>query len=179
MKFAHLLPVTTVLKIKHKEGMHDACLLWMKETASVASAFKGFLGKDIYASAEEESVLVNIFTFRDWESLQAWEQSTLRTSQAKKGEQFTEEIKAKSQLTGLEFMFPASHPPEKWKMVAVTVCVIFILLNTLVPVLQKIFSLLNLPMLVKSFLGVLVVVGLMTLIIMPVITKVFAKWLAK
>jgi uncharacterized protein len=173
------LPVTTVLKIEYKDGMHDACLQWMKETASVASRFKGFVGKDIYASAEEENELVNIFTFTDWDSIQVWENSVERMMQTKKGERFIEEIKTKSQLTGLEFMFSASHPPKKWKMVAATVCVIFILLNTLVPMLQKVFSLLNFPVLVKSFLGVFVMVSLMTLVIMPLLTKLFGKWLSK
>ena len=45
-----MIPVTTVLKIKYKQGFKTECLQWMKETASIASLFDGFIKKEIYRS---------------------------------------------------------------------------------------------------------------------------------
>jgi antibiotic biosynthesis monooxygenase (ABM) superfamily enzyme len=104
-------PVTTILKIKYKEGFKEECLQWMLETASVASVFEGFVEKNICISAETERELVNIFTFRNNQCLEIWENSNERFIQTKKSETFVEEIKQKSQLAGLEFMFSPVKPP--------------------------------------------------------------------
>ena len=172
-------PITTILKIKYKEGFKEDCLQWMLETASVASNFDGFIEKNICISAETERELLNIFTFGNNECLQRWENSAERKHQTKKGEKFVIAIKQKSQLTGLEFMFPSVKPPKRWKMVVITVCIIFILLNSLVPFLQHFFSLLHLPILLKSLFGVVVMVSLMTFLILPFLTKVLGRWLVR
>jgi uncharacterized protein len=172
-------PITTILKIKYKEGFKEECLQWMLETASVASNFDGFIEKNICISAETERELLNIFTFSNNECLQSWENSAERMHQTKKGEMFVEEIRQKSQLASLEFMFPSAKPAKRWKMVVITVCVIFILLNILVPVLQQFFSLLHLPILLKSLFGVVVMVILMTFLILPILTKILGRWLVR
>jgi antibiotic biosynthesis monooxygenase (ABM) superfamily enzyme len=173
----HLKPITTILKIRYKEGCKDECLQWMLETASVASSFEGFLEKNISISVENERELLNIFTFSDNESLQKWESSEQRLVQTVKGNVYYEAITQKTQLGGLEFMFPSTKNPKRWKMVIVTVCVIFTLLNTLVPILQQLFIIMHLPYLLKSLLGVVIMVGLMTYIILPFLSKLLYKWL--
>jgi uncharacterized protein len=170
-------PITTVLKIKYKEKFKAECLQWMLETASIASTFDGFIERDICISAETDRELINIFTFRNHECLQVWENSAARINQTKKGEIFVESIKQKTQLAGLEFMFPSAKPPKRWKMVVITVGVIFILLNSLVPFLQQVFTLLHLPALLKSLLGVVIMVSLMTFVILPFLTKLLRRWL--
>ncbi|GAB2588545.1 hypothetical protein [Spirosoma areae] len=175
----HAFAVTTVLKINYKEGCKDECVQWMLETASIARNFEGFVEKSICISAEVERELVNIFTFSNNQYLQAWENSTERIQQTKKGERFIEAIQAKSQLAGLEFMFPAVRPPKKWKMVLITICVIFILLNTLIPILQQVFDWLHIPALLRSLFGVVVMVSLMTFLLLPFLTKLFGQWLAR
>jgi len=172
-------PITTILKIKYKEAFKDECLQWMRETASVASHFDGFIEKNICISAEAERELLNLFIFSNKESLERWENSEERMNQTKKGERFIEEIKQKTQLTVLEFMFPSVKLPKRSKMVVITVCVIFILLNSLVPVLQQFFSLLHLPGLLKNLLGVIVMVSLMTFVILPLISKILGRWLIR
>jgi len=170
-------PITTILKIKYKEGCKEECLQWMLEAGSVASNFEGFLEKNICISVQTERELLNIFTFRNNECLQLWENSAERILQTKKGEMFFESIKQKSQLAGLGFMFSTEKRPKKWKMVFLTVCVIFVLLNSLAPVLQQFFMLLHLPILLKSLFGVVVMVSLMTFLILPFLSKTLGSWL--
>ncbi len=172
-------PITTILKIKYKEGFKEECLQWMLETASVASHFDGFIEKNICISAEAERELLNIFTYSNNDCLQRWENSEQRILQTKKSEKFLESVQQKSQLAGLEFMFPSAKSPKRWKMVVITVCVIFILLNTLVPVLQQFFTMLHLPVLLKSLLGVVVMVSLMTFVILPFLSRVLGRWLVR
>jgi antibiotic biosynthesis monooxygenase (ABM) superfamily enzyme len=178
-----MTPVTTILKLKPKDGFEKDCLLWMQETANEASSFPGFVSKEIYRSAEEERLLLNIFTFQSLEELQAWENSTRRKSQTSKGALYMERLVAKNQLTGLEFWFQSAetkqHPLIKWKIVLVTVLVIFTLLNTLVPLLQIGFAALGFPALVKSLAGVSIMVSLMTYLIMPFVTKRLGRWLIR
>lgn len=178
-----LQSVTTILKIRHKPGYEQECLHWMEEMASIAGNFTGFLDKEIYRSAETENLLLNIFTFRSLKELEAWEQSEQRRLQTRKGENVFDSIVEKRQLSGLEFWFQPKESgrqlPLKWKMAAVTVVVIFLLLNTVTPFLQKAFAILGLPGLIKSLLGVVAMVGLMTFLVMPLITRLLSGWLSK
>lgn len=178
-----LKSVTTILKIRHKPGYEQECLNWMEETASIAGNFTGFLNKEIYRSAETENLLLNIFTFRSLKELEAWEQSEQRRLQTRKGENVFDGIVEKRQLSGLEFWFQPKESdrqlPLKWKMAAVTVAVIFLLLNTVTPFLQKAFTILGLPGLMKSLFGVVAMVGLMTYLVMPLITRLLSAWLSK
>src|SRR5215469_12020851 len=122
-------PITTVLKLMPKDGFEQDCLLWMQETAKEASSFPGFICKEIYKSVEEEHILLNIFTFKTLEELQVWENSAKRKKQTRKGELYMERLVEKNHLTGLEFWFQSAetkqHPIVKWKIVMVTVLVIF------------------------------------------------------
>jgi antibiotic biosynthesis monooxygenase (ABM) superfamily enzyme len=170
-------PVTTVLKITYQEGCQDECLQWMQETAAIASLFEGFISKGIYVSTDTNREIVNIFIFKNLQSLQSWENSEQRIVQTKKGEPFIESINQKAQLAGLEFMFPAVAAPKRWKMVVMTVSVLFILINSIAPGLQQFFTMLHLPMLVKSFLGVAVMVNIMTFLVLPFLSRVLGRWL--
>ena len=120
------LPITTILKIKCQEGFKEECLQWMLETASIASTFDGLIEKNVCVSAENEPEFLNIFTFINHESLQVWENSTERSIQAEKGKRFIKTVKRKSQLAGLEFLFPSVKPPRRWKIVVVTTCIILL-----------------------------------------------------
>jgi antibiotic biosynthesis monooxygenase (ABM) superfamily enzyme len=175
--------VTTILKIHYKPGYEQECLHWMEETASMAGSFTGFLDKEIYRSVEAENLLLNIFTFRSLKELEAWEQSEQRRLQTRKGENVFDSIVEKRQFSGLEFWFQPKESdrqlPLKWKMAAVTVVVIFLLLNTMMPFLQKAFTVLGLPGLLKSLFGVVAMVGLMTYLVMPLITRLLSVWLSK
>ena len=176
-------PVTTILKIHYLPSKEEECLQWMEETATIASKFTGFQNKEIYRTVEPENLLLNIFTFRSLSELEAWDQSEQRKSQTRKGENVFDSVVEKRQLSGLEFWFQPKGSgrqlPLKWKMAALTVVVIFLLLNTVMPLLQKAFTVVGLPSLVKSLFGVLTMVGLMTYLVMPLLTRLLSTWLSK
>ncbi|MEJ7683025.1 MAG: hypothetical protein WKG06_35245 [Segetibacter sp.] len=111
-----------------------------------------------------------------------WENSEERNKQVEMGRTFFEQVKPRLQLTGLEFWFEdknvkANNTPVKWKMMVITIATIFILLNTLIPLFQKLFIEMMLPQLLRSLLSVIVLVGIMTYLIMPFLITVFSGWL--
>lgn len=170
-------PVTTILKVRPQPGRAAECLDWMQQTAARAATFPGYLGRDLLQSVGADGLLVTIFTFESTEALQAWETSPARAEQVALGQALVAELIAKQQLTGLEFMARDERPLVRWKLVLLTIAVIFFLLNTLVPGLQALFVLLHLPALLKSLLGVAIMVSLMTYLIMPRIGKWLGAWL--
>ncbi|MDN5286628.1 MAG: hypothetical protein JWR38_2902 [Mucilaginibacter sp.] len=62
-------------------------------------------------------------------------------------------------------------------MLVITIATIFILLNTVTPLFQRLFSAMGLAELLRSLLSVIILVGLMTYVIMPFLTKLLLNWL--
>jgi uncharacterized protein len=82
-------------------------------------------------------------------------------------------------LTGLETWFTLSTqqaivPPPRYKMLVVTCLAAFPTINLINFVLQPLTPL---PSLLRVFLGMVLLLSLMTYVIMPRITKLFAGWL--
>jgi antibiotic biosynthesis monooxygenase (ABM) superfamily enzyme len=99
-------------------------------------------------------------------------------------------------FTGLEFWFTPRSPhrakregknnedasvpmnvPPRYKMVIVTVGILFVLLNTLIPQIRQLTE--TFPLLLSDLLGVAVIVLLMTYLIMPSVTRLLKPWLYK
>jgi antibiotic biosynthesis monooxygenase (ABM) superfamily enzyme len=175
------IPITTVIKIKPVASSEDKCLQWMQATATLVSQFDGFLSREIYKSVDQEGVLVTIFTFDSKEHLELWENSKQKREQVDLGKNYVGSLVEKKQFTGLEFWFESATTaaPIKWKMLIVTIAIIFILLNLLVPVIQQLLNLTSFPVLLKNLIGVSIMVGLMTYVIMPCVTKWLEDWLIK
>ena len=152
------IPITTVLKIKPIVGLEEECLQWMQSTGLLVSEYEGFLSREIYKSIDQEAVLVTIFTFDSKEHLDTWENSKDRINAIEKRMKFVESVVEKKQLTGFEFLFENSAKVNttsvKWKMLVLTIAIIFILLNTFIPFVQFILSKTGLPILLKSLIGI-------------------------
>jgi antibiotic biosynthesis monooxygenase (ABM) superfamily enzyme len=180
------IPVTTIIRVRPKEGFEKQTLDWFHSISEKASHFNGHLGSEIFETCNRSSPreFVNIFHFDTYENLMHWENSNERNKQVELSTTFFEQVKPRLQLTGLELWFEtknvkANNAPVKWKMMVLTIATIFILLNTLIPLFQKIFIALTLPPLLRSLLSVIILVVTMTYLIMPMLTKLFSGWLAK
>ncbi|MBC7887012.1 MAG: hypothetical protein H7Z13_03930 [Ferruginibacter sp.] len=180
------LPVTTIVRLKPKLGLIKETLDWFHAISEKAAHFKGHLGAEIFEEINDHThpEFAIIIQFDTYENSMIWEESKERKEQIALSEILFDEVKPKIQLTGLEYWFEAkddkSHiTPEKWKMAIVTVGVIFIFSNTLIPWLRDGFNPLRWHPLVNSFLSVIIMVVLMTYLVMPFITKVLSGWLFK
>ncbi len=180
------IPVTTIVRVKPKKGFEKQTLDWFHSISETASHFSGHLDSEVFETVYEtpQKEIVNIFRFDTYENLMAWENSIERHKQLEAGKAFFEQVNEKQLLTGLEFWFEGKNSrvnkaPAKWKMMVVTTIIIFVLLNTLIPLLSKLFLMIDFPRLLTSLFSVMILVSLMTYFIMPFFTKVFSKWLFK
>ena len=114
----------------------------------------------------------------------------------KKSKEVVEGEDKVQKFTGLEFWFTPRSPhlakheaninedtilsmsvPPRYKMVMVTVSILFVLLHTLIPPIRQLTE--SLPLLLSDLLGVTVTVLLMTYLIMPSVTRLLKPWLYK
>lgn len=173
--------VTTIVKNKPKAGKEQECLEWMIHTSSVVEQFNGFLNREIYRSAEGENLFVTVFTFDSKENLELWENSAARKRLIEQGKKFVESFVVKAHYTGLELYLPnpsiGKSSPVRWKMFLVTVFVLSILFNSMVPVMSTVLDLWVIHPQLKTLFMLTMVVGTMTFLIMPILTRKLHSWL--
>lgn len=178
------IPITTIVRVTPKAGFEKQTFDWFHSMTETASHFSGHLGSEIFGSCDRAipNEIINIFYFDNYENLVRWERSEERKKQMENGAVFFEQTKATQQLTGLEYWFakegsPIKKVPAKWKMLAITIATIFTLLNTIVPLFQRSMLAMNLPEVLSSLFSVILLVGIMTYGIMPLLTRILAPWL--
>ena len=107
----------------------------------------------------ERDAFYNSQLFKDWEAFA----STLTESPNYR------------QLTGLEAWFRAPVPPPRWKMAVATLCGVFptsiFLQFTVGPLIKE------LPAALRTLIIAICMVGILTWIVMPNITKLLKPWL--
>jgi hypothetical protein len=180
------VPVTTILKLKPRVVLRQEALESMQAIIHTASNFNGYLKAEIYEKVNAGSSIefAIMLRFDTYTHLKAWNESTQKKQQVLSGKHLFEEVAPEIKLTGLELWFDNKQhgqfaQPAKWKMLIVTVIMIFTLLNTLMPFIGKLLTPIGLPGLWNSFIGIVIMVTLMTYLVMPAITKALHGWLFK
>lgn len=127
------MPITTVIRVNPKKGFEKQTLKWFHSISESASHFTGYLGSEVFETAEQvqQREILNIFRFDNYQNLMVWENSEERKNYIEAGKLYFEQTKEKQQFTGLEFWFEKkdsqlNHPTVKWKMMALTTGTIFI-----------------------------------------------------
>lgn len=112
-----------------------------------------------FADETERDTFYHSDLFREWEAYA----STL-----------TEEPNYR-QLTGLEAWFRSPVPPPRWKMAVATLCGVYptslFLTFTIGPFMQ------NFPVMLRALIIAACMVGLLTWIVMPQVTRILKPWL--
>ena len=134
--------------------------------ASMITALPGSDNREIgilrtFADEAERDAFYSSPLFRDWE-----EYASTLTEQADY-----------RQLTGLEAWFRAPVPPPKWKMAVATLCGVYptslFLSYTIRPLIQ------DAPQAITSLIIAACMVGILTWIVMPQVTRILKPWLIK
>jgi antibiotic biosynthesis monooxygenase (ABM) superfamily enzyme len=126
---------------------------------------------------------VIIFRFNSYDNLAKWENSEIRNQWIKKSKDLTEGEPLVEKQTGLEFWFtPRSSgavapAPPRYKMAIVVTAIIFVLINTLIPLIRQVTA--ELPIVVSTLVGTAIMVLLMTYVVMPSVTRVLRPWLSR
>ena len=174
-------PVTVVVSRQVKKGQQDAFEALSSQMTERASRFPGYLGTAMFRPASPDDPEYRIvFKFRDRESLAGWEVSEDRSELLEQIESLLIQPSEREVTSGIVtwFTLPGQNPvtpPPKWKMTIVSwlalypaVTLVFMLFGDL---------LLQVPLLLRTMIVTIVVMGLMSYVLMPRMTRWFSFWL--
>jgi uncharacterized protein len=186
-------PVTVIVTRKAKKGKIKEFEEWMDGIIHEAMKFEGHMGVNIIRPSDlSNPEYVIIFRFSTYENLKQWEKSEKRKEWLKKSKGITEGEPVVEMQTGLEFWFtpssgqgssssgdngPATPPPPRYKMAIVTGGIIFIMINTLLPLIRQLT--IDLHFLLSTLVAIVIMVPLMTYVVMPYVTRLLRPWLSK
>lgn len=174
-------PVTVVISRQVKPGCEIAFEEFISGITAAAMTFEGHLGTNIFRpSNPNETEYRIIFKFARASNLRIWEESECRRQWLARAESLTLGSPKIEILTGLEtwFTLPTSKPivpPPRYKMAVLTWLAIFPLINIINLLFASVLN--QLPPLLRSLVLTVILVLLMTYVVMPRITRLFAPWL--
>lgn len=173
-------PVTVDVIQKIKPGCEAEFEQVLADLTQAAEAFEGHLGANIFRPSDRASLDYRIvFKFNRLSNLRQWEESAIRRKLLERAKQLTVGEGKWQTLTGLETWFTLATqqpitPPPRYKMLTVTCLAAFPTLNIVNFLLQPLKPL---PLLLRSLTATVVLLTLMTYVVMPRMTKLFAGWL--
>lgn len=154
----------------------------LSDTINVALEFPGHLGVTVLKPQGESNDYQIVVRFASETDYQRWCRSPEAIYWLKMLNRFEYQPANIETMTGIETWFATSSsasrpiiPPPRHKMAVVTWIAIFVLII----VINLLFGswLATLPMLIRSLILTVVLVGLMTYVVMPRMTRLFAGWL--
>jgi len=173
-------PVTIIVKRRPKPDRIEDFEKVMSATTKDAMSFEGHLGANIIRPVKAGDYYRIVFKFDSMRHYLAWESSEIREQWLQRYAEVTVGEQDQEILSGLETWFTMSGeetlvPPPKYKMMVIVWMSIFpltLLLNyCLVPFLT------DLPIIMQIAITSLTLVILMTFIVMPLMSKLFHRWL--
>lgn len=180
------LPVITIIELTPKASYREEALEAIQTISLAAAGFHGYQSADIFekVTAGGAIVFAIILRFDTYANLTSWNDSEQKARQIALSKNLFTEVTPEVKLTGLEFWFENKQQegvmqPTKWKILIITVCIIFILLHTLMPFIRQLLRPIGMPQMINTLVGIIMMVTLMTYVVMPFITRIFSKWLFK
>ncbi len=175
-------PVTVAVTQHIAAGKEHEFEFWLQGVGRAAVQFPGHQGLTVLSPTGAGRTYTYIFRFDNFAHLQAWERSAEKDRWVAQLHNLVEAPARKQIVTGLEYWFrlPGKATvklPPRYKMAIVTVLAIYPL-TTLLGWLVSPGSL-EVSRLAKGLVVTVLAVGLMTYVIMPRMTRLFARWLFK
>jgi antibiotic biosynthesis monooxygenase (ABM) superfamily enzyme len=194
-------PVTVVVTRIAKRDKIREFEEWMDGIIHEAMRFEGHMGVNVIRPSDiSNPEYVIIFRFNTFENLARWENSEARREWLAKSKELAEGEPVVEKQTGLEIWFTprsrsggsikgnnkasspsssttASAAPPRYKMAVIITAVIFILVSVLLPQIRQLTTGLHIHL--STFIGVVIMVLLMTYVIMPFLTRLLGPWLSK
>lgn len=172
-------PVTVVIRHRIKAGKEAEFEEWLRGITREALRFDGYLGFNLVRPTNlGHPEYVVFFRFDNFANLEKWEESEPRRVWLSRLDPLALQAPTRERHTGLEVWFTlhaGGALPPRWKMAIVTLLAIYPLILgvqlTLVPLLAE------WPVLFRTFMTSAILVCLMTYVVMPLMTRIFLRWL--
>lgn len=143
--------------------------------------FDGYLRREVIKSVSGPHLeYTTILHFDSADSLRRWEGSPERLEWLSRMTGLAAHTSPLQVLTGLETWFTLSTdgpiiPPPRYKMAAVTWLALFPLITLQAYAMATVAS--DMPLIAHAFVATAMLVPLMTYVVMPRMTRLFARWL--
>ena len=172
-------PVSVVVDRNVLPGKTKEFEKYVESIIEASSHFPGYMGTDVINPDGENRYIV-VFRFALKEQLQVWTSSKERSKWIERIDQVIEKPTKLIPLTGLETWFVLSKsnkfsPPPKHKMAIVVYLAISLTLTVFDFLFGKYFALIPIPL--KFWVTSPFTVVIMTYLVMPIMSKVFKKFL--
>jgi antibiotic biosynthesis monooxygenase (ABM) superfamily enzyme len=168
-------PVTVTVARTVRADRREAFERWAEDVLRVAARFPGNLGASLLHPGPDSSEYHLVYRFVDDASLAAWERSSERRSALAHVEHMVDDERY-ARVAGLESFFtrPAT-PGPRWRLSLLTVAAVF----GITSVLQQLVlpHLTAWPLELRLLLSAVVVVTALGHVVMPALTRLFARWL--
>jgi uncharacterized protein len=174
-------PATLLISRLVKAGQEPAYEKLLNEFSTEAQRFPGYVGANfIRPTSKARPEYVTVLRFASDETLTQWQQSEPYKRLAAAVELIAQGPASMRRASGLEVWFTpagvtAATAPSPHKMALVLFVVVFALSCLLIPAINRLGA--SWPIYVRISISVALQVLLMTYVIMPRVTKLFAKWL--
>ena len=176
---AHHDPVTMLVTRHVRKGNEAQFEAWLRDYTRAAESHPGHLGLQVVRPGGQSDAYTVVSNWTSSEVLQAWLDSPEHNDWIAKVRPLLVADEERNVTTGLETWFtpPGADtivPPPRWKMFLVTWMVVWLV----VWVLDIWYAPLIQPLLVplRALLFTVVIVGLLTFVLMPQVTKLLRKF---
>jgi antibiotic biosynthesis monooxygenase (ABM) superfamily enzyme len=168
-------PVTVTVARVVRTDQRESFERWAENVLAQAAAFPGNLGVSLLHPGPDSSEYHLVYRFTDDESLAAWERSPQRRTALAKAENMVDDVRY-ARAEGLESFFTRGpRPGPRWRLTLLTVVAVFAITSTfqrfVVP------HLTSWPVELRLVVSAFVVVIAMAHLVMPALTRIFARWL--
>ena len=168
-------PVTVTVARTVRPDRRQAFERWAEDVLQVAQRFPGNLGASLLHPGPDSSEYHLVYRFVDDDSLAAWERSSERRSALAHVEEMVDDERY-NRVAGLESFFTRSpQPGPRWRLTVLTIAAVFLITSLF----QRFVTphLGSWPLEARLLLSAVVVVLLLGHVVMPTLTRWFARWL--
>ena len=168
-------PVTVTVARLVRPDQQEAFERWARNVLAQAAEFPGNLGVSLLHPGPDSSEYHLVYRFTDDESLAAWERSPQRRIALAKAENMVDDVRY-ARAQGLESFFTRGpRPGPRWRLTLLTIVAVFAITSTFQQLVAP--HLASWPLEVRLVLSAFVVVIAMAHLVMPLLTRLFARWL--
>lgn len=168
-------PVTVTVARVVRPDQRQAFERWAENVLAQAAGFPGNLGVSLLHPGPDSSEYHLVYRFTDDESLAAWERSPQRRTALAKAEKMVDDVRY-ARAQGLESFFTRGpRPGPRWRMTVLTIVAVFVISSTFQQLVAP--HLASWPLELRVLLSALVIVLAMAHLVMPLLTRLFARWL--
>ncbi len=172
-------PVTVLVTRKPLPGREAEFEAYVTGITQAAMRHPGHLGANVFRPNKPGGEYRIVFKFDRRSHLEQWERSDERAQWHEIAETVSEPRKVET-LTGLEAWFtlpncPVNLPPPRYKMAFLVWLGVFSLVTLLSYLIGPLMA--EWPLVARTFTLTLIVVFTLTYLVMPLLTRLFARWL--